>query len=88
MLVDLVPRLGCWYAAVTLHLEMLRGILRAPLRLFDVTPIGRILARFSKDIDVLDTTLPFYVTDGLYCFFEVLSHTLTFTVLYVKDCFL
>lgn len=72
MFADLVPRLGCWYAAVAMHLEMLRGIMKAPLVFFDVTPIGRVLARFSKDLDVLDTSLPFYVSDGLYCLFEVL----------------
>lgn len=72
--VDLVPRLGCWYAAVAMHVEMLKGTLRAKLVFFDVTPIGRILARFSKDLDVLDTSLPFYISDGLYCLFEVLSH--------------
>lgn len=55
-----------------MHLEMLKGIMRAPLVFFDVTPTGRVLARFSKDIDVLDTSLPFYVSDGLYCLFEVL----------------
>lgn len=69
---DLAPELGCWYAARALHNKMLHGILRAPLYFFDVTPQGRVLARFSKDLDELDTSLPFIVTDGIYCFFEVL----------------
>lgn len=56
-----------------MHIEMLRGILRAPLLFFDITPTGRILARFSKDVDVMDTSLPMYFSDGLYCLFEVLE---------------
>ncbi|GLH03627.1 Multidrug resistance protein homolog 49 [Gryllus bimaculatus] len=70
---DLSPQLGCWRAAVVLQVIMLSGVLRAPLTFFDVTPSGRILGRFSKDIDILDNTLPRQVSDSLYCFFEVVA---------------
>jgi hypothetical protein len=34
---------------------MLAKVLRAPINLFyDVTPIGKILNRFSKDLQVMD----------------------------------
>lgn len=68
---DLAPQLGCWFAARSMHLSMLKGVLRSPLVFFDVTPQGRILARFSKDIDVLDTGLPQQISDTVYCCFEV-----------------
>ena len=43
-----------------LHTEMLSKVLNAPINLyFDVTPIGKILNRFSKDLDVLEMQLLF-----------------------------
>ena len=37
---------------------MLAKVMNAPINLyFDVTPIGRILNRFSKDLNVLETQL-------------------------------
>ena len=55
-----------------MHIVMLRGVLRAPLTFFDTTPTGRIIARFSKDIDVVDTTIPQELSDLIYCLFEVM----------------
>lgn len=70
---DLAPQLGCWLAARQMHIVMLRGVLRAPLTFFDTTPIGRIISRFAKDIDVLDTSLPQQISDSIYCTFEVIQ---------------
>ena len=35
-----------------IHQQMLTSIMRSPMAFFDVTPSGRILNRFSKDMDV------------------------------------
>nr|CAD7261608.1 unnamed protein product [Timema shepardi] len=70
---DLCPRLGCWLAARVMHNVMLKGVLRAPLTFFDVTPLGRIISRFSKDVDVLDSSLPQQISDCIFCLFEVIA---------------
>ncbi|XP_046739583.1 multidrug resistance-associated protein 1 isoform X11 [Diprion similis] len=72
-LYDLAPQLGCWLAARRMHLVMLRGVMRAPLTFFDTTPTGRIISRFAKDVDVLDTSLPQQISDSIYCLFEAIG---------------
>ena len=44
-------------AARELHGRLLRAVLFTRTSFFDVTPLGRILQRFSKDTDALDNTL-------------------------------
>jgi len=44
--------------ATRFHDRLLLGVVRAPLAFFDRTPRGRILNRFSRDIDQLDETVP------------------------------
>jgi len=45
-------------AGMTLHDGMLRRVLRAPLSFFDRTPSGRVLTRFSADMETIDLELP------------------------------
>lgn len=76
---EVFVRFGCIAAVINLHKTLLNGILHAPLTYYDQTPSGRILQRFSKDIDVLDVTLPETIKWFLYCLCEVISsftHTL------------
>ena len=48
---------GTLLASRTLHGKLLVRIMHAPMHFFDTTPLGRIINRFSKDIDILDTTM-------------------------------
>ncbi|XP_045534711.1 multidrug resistance-associated protein 1 isoform X2 [Papilio machaon] len=66
--------LGTLAAARALHASLLAGVLRAPtIGFFDCTPVGRVLNRFSKDIDVLDNVLPMTLRGWTSCFFSVLG---------------
>lgn len=44
--------------ARSLHNRMLKTLLRAPVSFYDTTPSGRMLNRFSNDVNVLDRDLP------------------------------
>uniref|UniRef100_A0A914Z986 Uncharacterized protein n=1 Tax=Panagrolaimus superbus TaxID=310955 RepID=A0A914Z986_9BILA len=46
-------------AATNLHNRMLHSVLYGLTSFFDTTPTGRILNRFSKDMDEIDVKLPF-----------------------------
>uniref|UniRef100_A0A3B4DI71 ATP-binding cassette, sub-family C (CFTR/MRP), member 8b n=1 Tax=Pygocentrus nattereri TaxID=42514 RepID=A0A3B4DI71_PYGNA len=41
-----------------LHCSLLRTIVLAPMRLFEITPLGNILNRFSGDINTIDQHIP------------------------------
>ncbi|XP_047010564.1 ATP-binding cassette sub-family C member 8 [Ictalurus punctatus] len=44
--------------AQELHCSLLRIIILAPMRLFETTPLGNILNRFSGDINIIDQHIP------------------------------
>ncbi|KAJ2805337.1 hypothetical protein H4R20_002130, partial [Coemansia guatemalensis] len=45
-------------ASRKIHDEMLGGVMRSPMSFFDVTPMGRIINRFSSDLEKCDENLP------------------------------
>lgn len=45
---------GSLRASRIIHKELLHSILRAKFRFFDSTPLGRIVNRFSKDLEAVD----------------------------------
>lgn len=53
--------LACLRGSHILHKNMLDRVLRAPMSWFNTTPSGRIMNRFSKDIDTVDVTIRFNV---------------------------
>lgn len=40
-----------------MHWEAVNRVLRAPMSFFDTTPLGRVINRFSKDVDTMDNLL-------------------------------
>ncbi|KAK3718773.1 hypothetical protein QZH41_014043 [Actinostola sp. cb2023] len=53
----------CLFASCRLHTRMLKALLRAPAYFFEVNSIGRILNRFSKDMNYVDESLPSTLID-------------------------
>jgi ABC-type multidrug transport system fused ATPase/permease subunit len=54
-----------------MHDGMLRSVLKAPLRFFDSTPIGRILQRFSRDVEAVDIQLQWSFETTVRCLVNI-----------------
>lgn len=72
--------LSAVFAARTLHNAMLANILRSPMSFFDITPLGRILNRFSKDTYIIDETIPRTLRSFLFTFLTVVSTIIVIVV--------
>uniref|UniRef100_A0A8D3C694 Cystic fibrosis transmembrane conductance regulator n=1 Tax=Scophthalmus maximus TaxID=52904 RepID=A0A8D3C694_SCOMX len=59
--------------AKSLHDQMFKAVLRAPVRFFDTNPIGRVLNRFSKDMGLLDGNMPWTFVDFIQCFLQIVG---------------
>lgn len=66
--------LGTLFAAQNLHNHLLQQILHCPLSFFDTTPVGRLINRFSSDVDVVDNTLPMNLRSWITTFYTVGLH--------------
>lgn len=73
LVADISPNIFCLLAAKKLHNSMLHRVLRCPMKFFDKTPTGRIISRFSKDIDTIDVMLPMTCYWFVSCLFSVIS---------------
>ncbi|XP_051816446.1 ATP-binding cassette sub-family C member 12 [Acanthochromis polyacanthus] len=69
-------------AACKFHDTMFKKIIASPMSFFDTTPTGRILNRFSKDQEELDTVLPLHMDPFLqFCLL------VTFTIVIIASVF-
>ncbi len=64
---------GVLRASSKLHLEILHNTLRSPMTFFDTTPIGRLVNRFSKDVDIIDMLVPRNIDIWIKCTVHVFS---------------
>lgn len=70
---------GALRANRTLYAELLQRVFRAPLRFFDTTPIGRILNRFSKDFETIDSEIPNNILNFVIQWIAIISSMITVT---------
>lgn len=54
-----------------MHERMLQSLLKAPIRFFDSTPVGRILQRFSRDIESVDIYLQWSFEQFIHCVLQI-----------------
>ncbi|KAG5478400.1 hypothetical protein LSCM4_04632 [Leishmania orientalis] len=69
-------RRGC----AAMHHAVLRSVSRGTMEFFDTTPLGRILNRFSRDVDVADNSLPLSMLQVVNCLCGILSSMLVTTL--------
>lgn len=67
-------------ASRSLFISLLTRLTRAPARFFDVTPIGRILNRFTTDINTIDGALQ---NSARQCLSGALNFVASFSVILV-----
>ncbi len=53
------------------HDRMLNAVLSTPIRFFDSTPVGRILQRFSRDMESVDIQLQWTFDHTIHAFFHI-----------------
>merc|ERR1719342_654944 len=64
-------------ASRRLHKKMLTRVMMSPMSFFDTTPLGRIVNRFAKDVDVCDATLPGNIRSWLSTFAQFIGTIIT-----------
>lgn len=60
-------------AGVASHRSLLLGVLHAPMRFFESNPVGRIINRFSRDLETIELSLPASLIDAGHCLFETIA---------------
>eukprot|EP00884_Botryococcus_braunii_P017606 jgi/Botrbrau1/4529/Bobra.60_2s0019.2 len=68
--------LGTVHAARRLHAQLLKKMLRLPMSFFDSQPVGRLVNRFSRDVEALDVKLGDVVISCTNCLVAVLGSIL------------
>ncbi|CAD5112740.1 DgyrCDS1959 [Dimorphilus gyrociliatus] len=66
---SLLTEYTCIRGSKRLHSTMLHRLIDAPMRFFDITPIGRIVNRFTGDVMILDERLAQVLDELFYCSF-------------------
>ena len=72
LLNDLTFYFRCARASKTVHKNLLYNVMKSPMNFFDTNPMGRILNRFTSDLDTMDQKIPQELLDFTWCLIECL----------------
>ncbi|KAK8793382.1 hypothetical protein WA158_004741 [Blastocystis sp. Blastoise] len=67
-------------ASFRIHKDLATVIVSAPVAFHDITPIGRVLNRFNKDMDMIDNMLAQTIMQVLQQFFVVLGYVIQVSI--------
>ena len=70
---SLTMAVGAMIASRNLHTHLLENVMHSSMSFFETTPLGRIVNRFSKDMDVIDDIIPKSITMFLRTFLTVVG---------------
>ncbi|KAI8611779.1 P-loop containing nucleoside triphosphate hydrolase protein [Chytriomyces sp. MP71] len=72
----------CLNSTEKLFRKMLHSVYRSPMSFFQQNPLGRLMNRFSKDMNLADEMLPLTFFDFTQCFFQIIG-TLVISVIII-----
>ena len=70
---EFIHYLNCARASDHIHVVLLLGVMRSPMSFFDTTPNGRIVNRFSADVNTIDQTIPNQINDFIWSLCDVIA---------------
>ncbi|KAG0252846.1 hypothetical protein BG011_006711 [Mortierella polycephala] len=83
---QMVQYKGSIEASRSIHRRVLSQILNSPVRFFDTTPLGRIMNRFTKDIETVDQEVAPIASNLMFDFLGIL--TVVMVITYITPQFL
>ena len=81
VIISVIMAISTLKGSSRMHNIMLERVMRSPMSFFDTTPLGRIVNRFAKDVDVCDNTLPQSIKQLIVLVFDLFGIILLVIVL-------
>ncbi|XP_012271250.1 multidrug resistance-associated protein 1 isoform X2 [Orussus abietinus] len=78
---SLAMSIGTLRSASAMLREALHNVMRGPMSFFDTVPVGRVLSRFSADVDTMDLRLPVTLAQWLPCFLRVIATLVVISIM-------